>query len=189
LQSLRSAAALEHEGRAEVSEDFLAALGAKITLDIRDKPADARALELVNKTNQFSLNGQRFTEGEWQSYFAQEGAFLAVVSYEDRFGPLGKIAVAAGRRGPHGARIDAWVMSCRAFSRRIEHQTLRALLAFADGELRFAFRPTDRNGPLQEFLASIVEAPLTEGEIRLSPERFAVTCPALHHEVIEHIHG
>ena len=50
----------------------------------------------MNKTNQFNLNGVRYTEAEWKSLSRRPGAFLATVSYEDRFGPLGRIAVLGG---------------------------------------------------------------------------------------------
>ena len=54
-------------------------------------------LELVNKTNQFNLNGRRYTEADWRKLLARPGALLVAVSYEDKFGPLGTIAVVAGR--------------------------------------------------------------------------------------------
>ena len=57
-------------------------------------PDDRRAFELVNKTNQFNLNGRRFQPADWAAALARPGAWLAVVSYQDRFGALGKIAVA-----------------------------------------------------------------------------------------------
>jgi predicted enzyme involved in methoxymalonyl-ACP biosynthesis len=73
----------------------------------------------MNKTNQFNLNGKRYTEGSWLRYLKQLDTILMVASYKDKFGPLGKIAVLSGRVSASGFVIEAWVMSCRAFAWRI----------------------------------------------------------------------
>ena len=51
-----------------------------------------RALELLNKTNQFNLNGRRYSEPALLRALRDRGQELVVVAYEDRFGPLGTIA-------------------------------------------------------------------------------------------------
>ena len=46
--------------------------------------------------------------------------------------------------------------SCRAFSRRLEHHTLDALFRQSNAqEIEFAFEPTPRNQPLQEFFEAL----------------------------------
>src|SRR6185503_647913 len=85
-------------------EAFLEQLNSVITLEFHDSPKDQRAWELVNKTNQFNLNGARYTEADWVRAVSQPDSVLMVVNYEDRFGPLGKIAVLQGRH--HGDVLD-----------------------------------------------------------------------------------
>jgi FkbH-like protein len=115
-------------------------------------------LELVNKTNQFNLNGRRYTEASWHKYFLDPTSFLMTVSYKDKFGPLGKIAVIVGR-GNRKLNVDMWVMSCRAFSRGIEHRCLEELFAKFDvDEIELDYLQTDRNGPLTQFLTEILGA-------------------------------
>ena len=147
----------------EVSEEFLKTADAEITLNFAKEPLDPRALELVNKTNQFNLNGRRYTEKEWQDFVRDANTILLVVSYKDKYGPLGKIAVLAGRLEEHTLVVDVWVMSCRAFSRRIEHRCLEELFARFDLEkviLNFVVSP--KNGPTQEFIAEILGNKLTQ---------------------------
>ena len=157
-------------------DSFLAEADGKLLFDWRVDPADARALELVNKTNQFNLNGRRYTEGEWRAMLCRAGAFRIVASYEDRFGRLGKIAVAAGLAAGGEARVETWVMSCRAFSRRIEHHLLDRLFSrLAVSRIAVEYRPTERNGPLRDFLAPLLE----EGAI--SQSRFEALRPPLPH--------
>lgn len=186
LQSLRAVAKLDQERpAAEVSSDFLARLEAKVTFEASG--ADPRAFDLVNKTNQFNLNGARYTEAEWKSRTHRPGAFLTTVSYEDRFGPLGRIAVVGGYMEGDRCVVDIWVMSCRAFSRQIEFQSLRQLFAKSGASvIRILFRPTERNGPLQTFLGHFLSPDsIGEGELDLQLTVFEESCPPLFHEVIE----
>jgi predicted enzyme involved in methoxymalonyl-ACP biosynthesis len=110
-------------------------------------------------------------------------------SYEDKFGPLGKIAVLLGRIQGKSLRIDSWVMSCRAFSRRIEHQSLKQLFEKFDAEeIGFDYQPTPRNGPLQEFFTELLGSPLT-ADMRLSRAAFSEKSPSLFHRVEEAVNG
>lgn len=167
-------------------EEFLAHAAAVVSLDSRLDPTDPRALELVNKTNQFNLNGRRYTETQWRALLARPGAFLLRVSYQDRFGPLGKIALLAGQADARAVTVDAWVMSCRAFSRRVEHQCLRHLFTrFGVDGLRFDYAKTERNGPLQEFFSSLLGTSLPGAGLVLSRGEFDAACPVLSHETRE----
>ncbi len=132
-------------------DSLLEGAEANVTLNWTKEPLDARALELVNKTNQFSLNGARFTEAEWRQLVDQPDVKLLVVEYEDRFGKLGKIAVIAGRDQVEAFSIEAWVMSCRAFSRRIEYQILDCLFERWN-QVLLRFERTERNGPFEAFM-------------------------------------
>ena len=81
--------------------------------------------------------------------------------------------------------VDFWVMSCRAFSRRIEHQCLRQLSERFDAtEIIFDYQTTPRNGPLQEFFAAIAGAPMP-AQLRVSRRAIQDKSPALFHRVKE----
>ncbi len=183
LKSIRASAAASPENTAEASADFLARSEAKLTLE--SAGPDQRAFELVNKTNQFNLNGLRYTEAEWKSMRERSGGFLVTVSYEDRFGPLGRIAVLGGYLDKDVCYVDTWVMSCRAFSRQIEFQSIRQLFEKTGAsEIRFRFKPTDRNGPLQTFFTHFFNGRSSaEGELHLRSHDFERLCPSLFHQV------
>ncbi|HVO63238.1 MAG TPA: HAD-IIIC family phosphatase [Terriglobales bacterium] len=183
LQSIRNTAERPAEIAGEPTADFLARLGAVMTLEAAS--SDARAFELVNKTNQFNLNGLRYTDAEWNAISQRPDGFLLTVAYEDRFGPLGRIAVLGGYYTKDTCHVDIWVMSCRAFSRQIEFQSIRQLFAKTGApEIRFRFKATDRNGPLQSFFASFSHGvELKDGELRLGAEDFDRQCPQLFHKV------
>lgn len=161
LASIRSSHQVtESEGKAAsglTPED----LGAEIICDFPKSLADPRPLELVNKTNQFNLNGRRYTDAEWSRFLSAPDSFLLTASYRDKFGPLGKVAVLAGTVEGRRLTIDTWVMSCRAFARHIEYRCMAELLArFDPAEVAFDYAKTERNGPLRDFLTEILgEAP------------------------------
>lgn len=137
-------------------EHVLQTSGGELTLVPITVPPDPRALDLLNKTNQFNLNGKRYTEAEWLALLESKGAVAWLASYRDKFGPLGRIAVLAGHLRNHELVVSAWVMSCRAFSRRIEHAMLEHIFEKESvDEIVFQFRATQRNTPLREFLKQV----------------------------------
>jgi FkbH-like protein len=186
LQSIRQGQQFAESQQSKSSlEDLLAAAEAVISLEYNPPTSDKRVVELVNKTNQFNLNGRRFTEAEWQEGLQTPGSFALAVSYQDKFGPLGKIAVVRGRRDADKLIIEAWVMSCRAFSRRIEYQTIAQLFEhFEVKNIAFHFFPTTKNKPLSDFLGEVVGEEPQSGT-QLNRELFREKCPKLYHQIVE----
>ena len=181
-ESIRQAPQLDTGASAD---SFLQRAEAVVTMHYDPPASDARVVELVNKTNQFNLNGIRYTEAEWQEALRQPRSFCAAVSYRDKFGPLGKIAVIRGKEEGKRLAIGTWVMSCRAFSRRIEYQSLFQIFRkFSPGEIVFEYRATGKNAPIQAFLTQVLEQPPAP-DIRLTFDQFEARRPKLYHKVVE----
>ena len=182
--SIQAGEAFQESARSADSGEFIRSLQGLVTFDASKNPANRRLLELVNKTNQFNLNGVRITEGEWLRHLADPEGFVVSIAYEDKFGPLGIIGVVAGKQAAGRMEVSTWVMSCRAFSRRIEFQTLEYLFATGGAqEISFAFRTTERNQPTQEFLRSIGLAGNGEAVSVLSKKEFLAGGYELPHRV------
>jgi FkbH-like protein len=191
LRSIRNAGVWRSAGRsAETSpDDLLKSAEACIVFDSGQVSHDARAFELVNKTNQFNLNGKRFSDSEWRNFFSNPAAFLFTVSYKDKYGPLGKIAVVMGKMHGSNVHVSNWVMSCRAFSRRIEDQCLKYLFeTLGADEITFDYQATPRNSPMQEFLTGLLVGPPAPG-MSLTRDQFVARVPPLFHcvEVTVHV--
>ena len=136
-------------------------------------------------TNQFNLNGRRLDETAWANYLKNPASFLLTVTYQDKYGPLGKIAALVGTSEGKKLNVDFWVMSCRAFSRRIEHQCLNFLFTkFGTEEIALDYQATSRNGPFGEFLGQFIES-LFSGSIKISKAAFFERTPGLFHSVQE----
>ena len=99
LPSIRAASSLRSSTTesAHGADDFLLKADAVITFGSGAEGRDTRAFELINKTNQLNLNGKRLSESDWLSFLQSPSAFVLTASYEDKYGPLGKIAVAMGK--------------------------------------------------------------------------------------------
>lgn len=186
LESLRANAARHDTARSTATDldAFLAGMGAELRLEFANEGSDARLLELVNKTNQFNLNGRRYTEQEWQAQLHRPDSFVLGVTYADKFGKLGKIAVVTGRCAGNDVFVDGWVMSCRAFSRRIEFQCLQAIFdRFGADRILLDFRETPRNSPLRDFLRALFDNAPLETPLVLTRDQFHSRTPQLHHTV------
>jgi FkbH-like protein len=176
---------VESARNGDLAEHFLSTAEAVMGMEFSPPATDRRVVELVNKTNQFNLNGVRYSEAEWQQKLQNPDRFVLAVTYQDKFGSLGKIAVLAGEQSAGRIRIDTWVMSCRAFSRRIEYQSLARLFQrFEAQDITFDFTSTPKNGPIREFLSALSVEPC----FALTREVFAAKCPKLYQKVIEN-HG
>jgi len=189
LASLRSSGVVQSEAERDTSgsfETFLEQLNPELTLSTISGAGESRAFELVNKTNQFNLNGRRLDIAQFRSALNRRDTVSLLVSYNDKFGPLGKIAVLLGRLDSTVLTIDTRVMSCRAFSRRIEHKCLEHLFESLDvSKIEMDFQPTQRNGPMQDFLSQFINTDLTARPLIIDRQHFMNTKPDLYHKINE----
>ena len=79
--------------------------------------------------------------------------------------PSARFAVLRGRHlDPRTLVVDTWVMSCRAFARRVEHRCLERLFSrFEVDEIVFDYASTERNGPIREMLEALLDGAVAPG--------------------------
>jgi FkbH-like protein len=187
LESLRDSAVMQDSASSNHHslDEFLSDAEGEITFDLTKPTTDLRALELLNKTNQFNLNGRRLDHAEWSRLLGDPERFVLTVSYQDKFGRLGRIAVMIGSCAEKRLVLTHWVMSCRAFSRQIEFHCLDYLFTrFGAAEAVFAVQSTGRNGPLLEFLQRLFDAAAKPNSV-LSRAEFTKRAPKLPHKIQE----
>jgi FkbH-like protein len=168
-----------------ILDEFLQTLNSSITFDLQ-KNGDRRPFELLNKTNQFNLNGYRYTDTEWSRHMHDPECILIGATYQDKFGSLGNIAVMLGAKNQSEFQLKSWVMSCRAFSRRIEYQCLKFLFErFAVEKIAFCYQETPRNTVMRDFLLGLLQENGCSGSY-VSRNGFFDRCPPLYHQVSTH---
>jgi FkbH-like protein len=160
--------------------------GLEMALTIRDRTRGdrTRAVQLINKTNQFNLNGRRWSDEEVAAVL-DAGGRLWGMTLEDRTGTHGEIlACLLDAEGT----IQALVLSCRVFQRRVE-QAFMAWLAATASPTALAYEGTPRNGPLQQFLTDTLGALPLPGRVPLSStalvERYGETLAYFRLEVAD----
>ena len=131
--------------------DFLAELDLQVELEAIVSTSDARfgrALELINKTNQFNTTGERWTESGAADFFDNGGRWWAF-RVQDRYTAYGLVGLLLLQ----GEQIEQFVMSCRVFGLQVERAVLTALRKL---EPRIAYArlvETSKNGPCREVYA------------------------------------
>jgi FkbH-like protein len=146
--------------------EFLKNLRMELTIYDRTAGNFERAIQLINKTNQFNLNGRRLTDTDVAAILGSGGR-LYTASLNDRTGGHGEILACLidERR-----RIISLVLSCRVFQRQIEYAFTCWLLNRFGGEIMLAYAPTERNTPIRDFLRDTASAP--DGWVFLGAREF-----------------
>jgi FkbH-like protein len=165
-RELESMAPAEMQG-ADITE-FLRGLEMTLTLHDRSDSGRERAVQLINKTNQFNLNGRRMTDQE-VTLALNTGARLYTATLNDRNGTHGEIL--ACLISPAGI-ITSFVMSCRVFQRRVEYAFLTWLATQPQAPSGLAFLSTSRNEPIRRFLTDPAFDPAGD-LVRFDAGRFA----------------
>jgi FkbH-like protein len=107
-----------------------------------------RAVELINRTNQFNLCGSRTTLRELQE---PSGRFTIVAEGRDKFGNMGIIGIMVADRKPDGIEIPIFVLSCRAFGFGFEYALLNSLHRLPNAaRILGHYKETQFNGPCRK---------------------------------------
>ncbi len=157
--------------------DFLRELRMTLTLHDRTAGDRTRAVQLINKTNQFNLNGQRVTEPQVADVLSAGGRLYGA-SLSDRSGSHGEILSCLVTAD---GVVTSFVMSCRVFQRRVEHAFLAWLAAQQPVPLTLAWERTSRNEPFAQFLEELSGAAAPpDGMVSLATGDVQARCaPAL----------
>ena len=131
----------------------------QLRLSIRQARLDdlKRVAELINRTNQFNLEGSRTTFNEVAQWHASPEYLIFMGQSADRFGDMGTTCVAVARVDHDRLELLPFVLSCRVFGYGIERAMLHHLkrVAAQRGLRRIVGRiiETPHNAPCRTFLA------------------------------------
>lgn len=141
-------------------DDWLHSLGLVVTVAPLDHSTAPRAVQLVNKTNQFNLHTRRFTEASFLEWCASPNRRCSVFSVADRYGDSGLTAVVSAESIDSTWTITDFVMSCRVMGKGVEDAILAAMIRLLGTEkpVFISATPTPKNGPGQEFVTRIAHA-------------------------------
>ena len=137
-------------------EDYLKSLDIQIRIKINDVQEAERIAQLTQKTNQFNLTTQRYTQAQIEDFITQNLKYRTYsVSVGDKFGDMGLTAVVIIEYERTVAYINTFLMSCRIMGRNIEF----ALMDYIIKDLRerniitvnAEYSKTPKNSPVETF--------------------------------------
>jgi len=147
---------VREEARATMTrEQFLATLGCTLRfaqISSVDQPEFGRALELVNKTNQFNTTGKRWSHAEMSRFLSNDGVVLAF-RVTDRFVDYGLVGILL----LHELTIVQFVMSCRVLGMEVERSAVVHAVTLIRGRytgvIRAPLHHTQDNVPCRDVYA------------------------------------
>lgn len=118
----------------------------------------ARIAQLTNKSNQFNLTTQRFTQAQLEQ-LAADGRYLTLYGrLQDKFGDNGLVTVVIGEKEEKKLHLRLWLMSCRVLKRDMEFammdEVVRQCREAGITEIFGYYYPTAKNAMVKEFYAA-----------------------------------
>lgn len=127
-----------------------------------------RIAQLTNKSNQFNLTTQRFTQAQIEQMAADEKYITLYGKLADKFGDNGVVSVVIAEKNGDCAHIRLWLMSCRVLKRDMELAMLDGLaercLAEGISTLYGYYYPTAKNNMVREFYGQLGFERISEDE-------------------------
>ena len=136
--------------------EYLASLEMRIACRPFDAQHLGRIAQLLQRSNQFNLRTQHFSEGQCQDFMADPQRYPCFyIKLRDKVGDYGLISIVCTERVGDRLEILEYVMSCRVLSRGVEQYTMTHLvnycLAHGLSTLRGEYIATEKNRMVSKF--------------------------------------
>lgn len=129
----------------ETYDEFLTGLEIVLTASCNDRSSIPRIAQLTQKTNQFNLTTLRCSQADIESMMDAGAVYSFRI--KDRFGDMGIVGVIAVVSDV----TDVFLLSCRAFGRRIEHAMLSFVLKKSRSAIFGRYIESQKNGIAHKF--------------------------------------
>lgn len=155
-RELRKAFVKEDVSDEQEKEKLFASLSLKLIIKRPDLSELKRVTELINRTNQFNLEGTRLNLKDMTDWYHNDNYMILCGRTSDRFGDMGITCVAVGGYENQQFNIIAFVLSCRVFGYHFEHSVMNYIKQFAINKGAFNIKAnyiaTSQNTPCKTFL-------------------------------------
>lgn len=135
--------------------EYLKALNMKAVVGTPKGAGISRFVQLINKSNQFNLRTQRYSEAQVLTMMEDSEYRLISVDLSDKFSEYGIISCIILKKNGMDCFIDTWLMSCRVLKRGVEDLAFNAVAAAAAemGCERIVgeYIPTKKNKMVEKF--------------------------------------
>jgi FkbH-like protein len=135
--------------------DYLKSLSMKVTFETLNSSNFERAIQLIDKTNQFNCSGIRSNKIDLNKRTNNQ---TVLFSLEDKFGNYGRVGIISFSSTDEYV-IDIFNISCRALNRNLEYFMLDVILSnlidHQKKNIKIKFTKSNQNIPAERFLIKI----------------------------------
>jgi FkbH-like protein len=153
----RSASYSSNKARTELEMSFvdygqyLATLEMEYQIALLDQIRVPRFTQLINKSNQFNLRTQRYSESQVVQMLNDSNHKLIYCELRDKFDDYGLISCVILHRN----FIDTWVMSCRVLKRNVEHRMFEFIKSLGCSSIVGEYIPTAKNAIVKDLYPTL----------------------------------
>lgn len=113
-------AGIADSSKFETHEDYLRSLDIRVHISGNHFESVPRISELTQKSNQFNLTTQRYSEGDIERMMQSEDHVIYSFDVTDKFGACGLTGILVAKYETNVLKIDSFLMSCRVLGRGVE---------------------------------------------------------------------
>lgn len=158
------------------NDKFLKSLKMVLKLKKIDNSNFLRCVQMLNKTNQFNLTTNRYTEATFKNYIKKNKIISLVIDLEDKFGSHGITGLVTGKVVKNQCIIENFLLSCRILGRGIESVVLAEFISklkkLKIKNLIGLFKKTQKNMQCTDFYKK-------EGFEKISKEKYLLSIDKL----------
>jgi len=141
-------------------DEFVDALEIRLVTSEINTSTFERCFSLLNKTNQFNLNGIRMSKAELSDFCNNQNSKIYTCTVSDKFGDSGLTALILLERCDNLLNVKHMAVSCRILGRGIEEAFLNHVLSLPDinqtNNVKFSYLETKKNNIVRDFLQQII---------------------------------
>ena len=147
---------IESKSNTESIEDYLKSLDISVKVFENDESLVSRISQMTQKTNQFNLTTQRYTENQISSFIINNDSSIFAISVSDKFGDNGITGtlICNFDKSSKIVIIDTFLMSCRIIGRNIEFVFfdffVKKIIKKGYSIIKASYIPTKKNEQVKE---------------------------------------
>lgn len=153
-------------------DGYLKALEMHAAVGMPEGARMKRFAQLINKSNQFNLRTQRYSEDELIQMQTDNDTRLIYVDLTDKFSEYGIISCIILKKQGEDCFIDTWLMSCRVLKRGVEYLAFdavyRAAVEWGSERIVGEYLPTKKNGMVKDFYSDLGFQKRVDGKYELN---------------------
>lgn len=162
---MRSNSYIENRNRTNLENQFvdykeyLKALDMKGQAECLTSSDIERFTQLLNKSNQFNLRTQRYTESQIDEIINRKDGKCIYVRLQDKFSEFGIVSCVVLKKIESVCFIESWVMSCRVLKRGVEKFMFKKIIEESKNwgcrQIIGEYIESPKNGMVKDFYESL----------------------------------